>query len=703
MGQSRQTQPAPQVAAPTVQPASASYNQTQYSTATPDHVSQTAAQFATSYNQAVMDKEALSIAAMNNDHLRSQELIRSYSNNLEVSKNSYQALRRIAEDQGTGDITIFCPHNSAQIQENSLQYTRLIRYLDSLERNNRERELVFVIIGSSSATGEANHNQTLSRQRANAPVPIIDQYMVNVPHSYHKVYGTGEAYSPKDAAEDVNKRYRFVRIMALFGGSRSRAVSVPPMMDLGPSIPMNNQKMNSAMYTRGTAMSSHYSAPRQPNEYVNSFGMKFIRVPAGTFMMGSPDTEIGRDSNEILHEVTLTRDYYLQATEVTQQQWLDVMGTQPSYFKNCGMDCPVENIRHTDAMAFINKLNKTEHTTHYRLPTEAEWEYAARAGSTSAFFNGPMIQVEDNNQSPYLDSVGWYYHNARHAPHRVALKAPNAWGFYDMHGNVWEWCSDWQRPYPFHAEVDPIGAEFSKSRIRRGGSWAHYPSYCRSAYRSWYDPEDRSPELGFRVAITRIDRNQPTPLPPVKPMVMPAVKPAPQPKRPAEPVPMPGPPQVTQCIMIRDISFDLASARIKPRMVPLLDRAAEILQQQSGKIELHGHTCALGSKPSNMQLGQRRAESVKAYLISKGITADRITTRSYGEEAPKFTNMTDAGRSLNRRVEILLYGSDDIQLQGSGDVQFQENESTRFQESGDVQMHRNDDAQFQDNSDVQLQ
>ncbi|HCY86261.1 MAG TPA: hypothetical protein DHV36_14095, partial [Desulfobacteraceae bacterium] len=360
-GQSRQAPQAPQQTAPAAQPVQSQHNPAQYNqaqanpaqaVAEQDPVSRTAARFATSYNQAVMDKEALSVAAMNNDHQRSQELIRSYSNNLEVSKDSYQALRRIAEDQGTGDITIFFPHNSAQIQENSLQHNRLIRYLDSLERNNRERELVFVIIGSASATGEANHNQILSRQRANAPVPIIDQYLVNVPHSYHKVYGTGEAYSPKDAAEDINKRYRFVRIMALFGESRNRTASMPPMMDLGPSIPMDQNKLDN----RGMAMGSAYAPPRQPNEYVNSFGMKFIRVPAGTFMMGSPETEIGRDSNEILHEVTLTQDYYLQTTEVTQQQWLDVMGTQPSYFKNCGPDCPVENIRHTDALRFIDTL-----------------------------------------------------------------------------------------------------------------------------------------------------------------------------------------------------------------------------------------------------------------------------------------------------------------------------------------------------------
>ena len=648
--------------APPAQPVNPSYGNTAQNYPAPPSrqgsINQTASRFATSYNQAVMDKQALGQAAMSNDHQRSQDLIRSYSRNLEISKESYQTLREIAENQGTGDITIFFPHNSAQIVENSLQHQRLIRYLDSLERNNRERQLEFVITGSASAVGEDNHNQVLSKKRANAAVSIIDQYLINVPHTFHKVYGTGEANSPKNETEDINKRYRFVRIMALYNDSQTSAMSATPapLMPPGPPMAMNSRPMQTA----GT---------RQFSEYINSIGMKFIRVPAGTFLMGSPETEIQRDANEILHEVTITQPYYLQATEVTQQQWLDVMGTQPSHFKNCGMDCPVENVRYSDAMEFIKRLNKLERTIHYRLPTEAEWEYACRAGTHSAFFNGPMVTGEDFNHNPYLDSVGWYYHNARHAPHRVAQKAPNAWGFYDMHGNVWEWCNDWQSPYPFHAEIDPKGADFAKAKIRRGGSWAHYPSYNRSAYRSWYDPEDNSPDLGFRVAITKLEQLPQSPKPKFvmeKPAPRPSPKPKPiikpKPKLPPEPVPMPGPAEINQCILIRDITFDLDSARINTRMAPLLDRAVELLKKYKGKIELNGHTCSLGSKPYNMGLGQRRADAVKNHLISRGIKADRISTRSFGEEAPKFTNMTGVGRSLNRRVEILLYGlADELQ------------------------------------------
>lgn len=592
-----------------------------------DQVSTTARQFVTAYNQAIQDRQSLNIAAMNNDYQRSQELIRSYGKNMETSKASYQILQEIAQNQGTGEITLFFSHNSSELPENSFQYNRLIRYLDSLERNNKKQGLVFVIMGSASANGEENHNMMLSQRRANAPIPIIDHYLVNVPHTYHKVYGTGETNSPQAQPEDINSRYRFVRIMALF--------SEFPVQDVHAAGDLMFSPMVETM--------------QQVSPYTNLLGMTFIKVPAGSFMMGSPATEIRRDKNEILHPVTLTQSFYLQTTEVTQQQWIDVMGVNPSHFKNCGMDCPVENVSHSDAMAFIEKLNKMEQTIHYRLPTEAEWEYAARAGTTTAFFNGPMVHGRDYNTNPYLDRAGWYYWNAMQAPHQAALKDPNPWGFYDMHGNVWEWCSDWQRPYPFHADKDPKGAEFGEAKIRRGGSWAHYPEYCRSAYRSWYDPEDTNPEMGFRVAITRLEKKpiavKAIPVQPPQPVVVP------------KPTPMTGPVTVPQCILIRDITFHLDTSQINPRMIPLMDRAVEILKQVDGKIELRGHTCSLGTKAYNMDLGLRRAASVRDYLVSGGIDPNRITIKSFGEEAPQFTNLTETGRALNRRVEIHVYST----------------------------------------------
>jgi len=169
----------------------------------------------------------------------------------------------------------------------------------------------------------------------------------------------------------------------------------------------------------------------------NSIGMTFSYIPPGTFMMGSPQDELGRDSRgfgEGQHEVTLTKGYFMQTTEITQGQWKAVMGNNPSLFNNCGDNCPAENFHWDDVQDFINALNQKEKTTKYRLPTEAEWEYAARAGSTTAFPNGDISDIDCND--PKLDAIGWYCGNADDKTHPVAQKKANKFNLFDMHGNV---------------------------------------------------------------------------------------------------------------------------------------------------------------------------------------------------------------------------------------------------------------------------
>ncbi|WP_320042265.1 SUMF1/EgtB/PvdO family nonheme iron enzyme [uncultured Desulfobacter sp.] len=188
----------------------------------------------------------------------------------------------------------------------------------------------------------------------------------------------------------------------------------------------------------------------EPNKKIkNELGMTFVYIPPGTFMMGSPDSEPGRDDDEILHPVTLTKGFYMQTTQVTQAQWQAVMGDNPSDFSGCGYDCPVERVSWEDVQEFIDRLNQQLSDTGYRLPTEAEWEYAARAGSQTAFANGPITIIESGlDLDPNLDAMGWYCYNAHGKTHPVAQKAANDWGLYDMHGNVWEWCADWYDDYP---------------------------------------------------------------------------------------------------------------------------------------------------------------------------------------------------------------------------------------------------------------
>jgi formylglycine-generating enzyme required for sulfatase activity len=200
------------------------------------------------------------------------------------------------------------------------------------------------------------------------------------------------------------------------------------------------------------------------------------------------------------HQVILTQDFFIMNTEVTQSQWEAVMGNNPSYFTGCGGNCPVEMVSWYDIQDFIAALNAMDGKT-YRLPTESEWEYAARAGTTTAFPNGDISETSCG-YDPNLDAIGWYCGNADNRTRRVAQKRPNAWKLYDMSGNVWEWCQDWAGEYPDGVAVNPTGAETGGSRIARGGAGWTEAILCRSAKRGISDPSSESNGLGFRLAIS---------------------------------------------------------------------------------------------------------------------------------------------------------------------------------------------------------
>jgi len=225
-------------------------------------------------------------------------------------------------------------------------------------------------------------------------------------------------------------------------------------------------------------------------EFTNSLGMKFVLIPAGTFMMGSPPDEINRRDDENLHKVTISKPFSLQTTQVTQGQWKGVMGNNPSGFETCGDNCPVESVSWDDAQEFILKLNQMERTDKYRLPDKAEWEYACRAGSTTRYYFG--------DDEAELGKYAWYSKNSV-GTHPVGQKKPNAWGLYDMHGNVWEWCQDWYGEYT-GSVTDPKGPKSGEGRVLRGGSWFNNARGLRSAYRHRLGPGYRDDSIGFRIA-----------------------------------------------------------------------------------------------------------------------------------------------------------------------------------------------------------
>ena len=256
------------------------------------------------------------------------------------------------------------------------------------------------------------------------------------------------------------------------------------------------------------------------------------RIPAGMFTMGSPSGELGRWDDETQHQVTLTKDFYIGVFEVTQRQWELVMGNKPSYFNNATyyQTRPVEQVSYyyirenpansaispnwpassqVHADSFMGKLRSKTGIPTFDLPTESQWEYACRAGTTTALNSG--YNLTSTSSDPRMDAVGRYWYNGGSgytqngdtsvATAKVGSYLPNAWGLYDMHGNVWEWCLDWYGTYPGSAQ-DPLGAASGSCRVKRGGSWGNYAWRCRSAFRDSVSPDGRSGGGGCRLSRT---------------------------------------------------------------------------------------------------------------------------------------------------------------------------------------------------------
>jgi formylglycine-generating enzyme required for sulfatase activity len=225
------------------------------------------------------------------------------------------------------------------------------------------------------------------------------------------------------------------------------------------------------------------SAGNLPAAVTNRIGLALVKIPPGSFMMGATN---GEANEQPVHQVTISAPFYLGKYEVTQAQWLSVMGNNPSEFK--GADQPVEQVSWDDAQEFIRKLNALGDGFEYRLPSEAEWEYACRAGTNGDFAGD-------------LDAMAWYSNNSKGGTHPVGQKQPNKFGLYDMHGNVWEWCAD-MSPETYQGAPGDGSAwsdAGSQKRILRGGSWDHDGGHARSAYRHWFTPNHHTHGIGFRV------------------------------------------------------------------------------------------------------------------------------------------------------------------------------------------------------------
>jgi formylglycine-generating enzyme required for sulfatase activity len=296
-----------------------------------------------------------------------------------------------------------------------------------------------------------------------------------------------------------------------------RAYMTPKPALLQQQLNYNNSSVAHLNEQDWTSISDH--SPVLGQSYVANLGggvkLEMVWIPSGEFMMGSPSSEMERGENELQHKVVLTKGFWMGKYEVTQEQWQQVMRNNPSRFQ--GVDVPVNSVTWNDCQQFITKLNAlfSARNIYFALPTEAEWEYACRAGTTSRFYTGDSDSDLDragwyagNSGGIIHPRTGWYAGSSGGITHPVGRKQPNAWGLYDMHGNVREWCADWYAEYEPVAVRDPRGMNSGNERVLRSGDFTFSPKNCRSSTRFRAGPTNPGQQatgwgsgFGFRIVL----------------------------------------------------------------------------------------------------------------------------------------------------------------------------------------------------------
>ena len=305
-------------------------------------------------------------------------------------------------------------------------------------------------------------------------------------------------HAEPDAILHISATISDAILLGLAKEASARPASCQDLLD-----PHNTTSQPATTFLRSAKTAKALHLDRKTIEIARGISVEFVYIDApgvapDGFLMGSPASEEGRDDNEAQHRVILTKGFWMQKTQVTQGQWQAVMGSNPSRFAN-GSKHPVEQVSWEYCLDFIERVRQRRNVV--RLPTEAEWEYACRAGTTTPFSFGVTISTAQANYNGYEA-----YGNGKKCMYRakttpVGSFAANAWGLHDMHGNVWEWCSDWFGEYAPGVVTDPTGPQTGSDRVLRGGSWVSNPRHIRSANRSWNPPTGSGFSVGFRLVI----------------------------------------------------------------------------------------------------------------------------------------------------------------------------------------------------------
>jgi hypothetical protein len=367
-----------------------------------------------------------------------------------------------------------------------------LAFVDTGERTN-----LFVMANGDLLTGTANSNQlTLVAGFVEVPVFFAEIDHVELQGGDRPVAlvtkKTKEVLRGRLLTEDLTVQLdigvaveavyqdKFARMLMDGGGAQAAALlngTAEDMEELDGVVPVKDNKL------AGDELVLTIPGP-------DKVLLRLRQLPAGTYMMGSPSSEKGRDKDERLHEVVISKPFYMGICEVTQAQWTAVMGSNPSHFKD-RPNHPVEQVSWEDCRSFIERLNGMG-IGFFRLPTEAEWEYAARAGSRGAYYWG-------DDDGEILGEYSWFEGNSYSQTREVGTRRPNAWGLYDTIGNVYEWCSDWMGRYRTDRQTDPRGPSGGSYRVYRGGSWNTSAMFCRSALRYGSAPSSRRANLGLRL------------------------------------------------------------------------------------------------------------------------------------------------------------------------------------------------------------